>query len=85
MSFYVTFTSSDTAIENGCTEGEVRLGPFDEFVQLTYEHLRVGPEGDFIAHYSDVWYIEGYGNYSDVVVTYDVEGTDDRDDNSREG
>lgn len=26
------------------------LGPFDEFVQLTYSELRVGPEGDWLAY-----------------------------------
>jgi hypothetical protein len=28
------------------------LGPFPDFLQLTYEDLRIGPDGDVIAQYN---------------------------------
>jgi hypothetical protein len=42
-------------------EKEQKLGTFP-FVQLTYNSLRVGPDGDFIGHLdhrTDVWSVEG--------------------------
>lgn len=44
-------------------------GPFD-FVQLTYELLRVGPDGDEFAHYSNGWWqvIADQSEWSDVII-----------------
>lgn len=44
------------------------LGPFP-FVQLTYEALRVGPEGDDLAFYDGhVWKLKDGTVWTDVVI-----------------
>ena len=47
-------------------------GPFPEYVELTHEHLRVGPEGAFIGYIvdGDWWRVDDEsGSYTDVVIT----------------
>jgi hypothetical protein len=52
------------------------FGPFD-FVQLTYNTLRVSPNGDELAHYADtpnewrLWEHADQNWYSDVII-YDA-------------
>lgn len=46
------------------------LGPYP-YVQLTYEMLTVGPDGEELAHYDgSEWWLLGSerGHYSDIVV-----------------
>jgi hypothetical protein len=56
---YITFIAADALYEDGGPlHGSdqpdcLPLGPFSESVQLTYADLRVGAEGDVIAHYGD--------------------------------
>lgn len=62
MSVKITCTASEAMYEEGALYGSdqpdfLELGPY-EFVQLTYEGLRVGPDGDHIGFYSHgVWSI----------------------------
>jgi hypothetical protein len=37
--------------ERGCEDADpVTIGPFPDFIQLTYNDLRVGPDGDRVAY-----------------------------------
>ena len=62
MNFYVTFIASDAEdgpLANSNQPHELTLGPFPDYIQLTYKFLRVGPEGDHIAVYNDgYWQVE---------------------------
>lgn len=52
------------------------FGPF-EWVQLTYESLRIAPDGEEIAHYDGVWFVVKKWRthtsfaFSDVVIAPD--------------
>lgn len=58
MSVKISFTASEVLYEPGGALYEskqpdsLELGPFD-FVQLTYEGIRVGPDGDHIGFFKD--------------------------------
>lgn len=41
--------------ENVHTDAITHIGPYD-FVQLTYDLLRVGPSGDELASFEDGWW-----------------------------
>ncbi len=45
------------------------VGPF-EYTQLTYDELRVSPDGDVIARYHDGYWYPTYGGvtYTDIVI-----------------
>lgn len=67
MGLYVHFSSSER--EN---EPPRVLGPYDEFVQLTYNLLRSGPDGDPLATVDadGFWRIGDEGlTYTDIVVS----------------
>lgn len=49
MEFYVEFSRPNDTVDWLPALGPVRLGPYPDFVQLTYETLRVGPDGESIA------------------------------------
>lgn len=68
MSAYMLhFTASDTLLEReydrlglsyeahgpGCPPDALALGPFPDYVELTYAYLRVGPDGEHIAVYDE--------------------------------
>lgn len=81
MRHYIHFQRSDALFENfnlpEDAEHDRKLGPFDEFVQLTYEGLRVGPDGDHIAYFDytrGAWFIERDDSpWSDVVIYAETE------------
>ena len=64
--YYVTFTASDAMFdEHGPLHGReqidsLTLGPFPSYVELTYEFLRVGPNGDNIAAFADGFWKVGF-------------------------
>ena len=67
---YVTFHKSDGCVESHSDESDesVTIGPF-EWVELTYDRLRIAPNGDVIAFYTCCWLREEDGkHYSDVVI-----------------
>ena len=59
------YSAEDTGGEDGLLHGSDQqdslvLGPFPEFIQLTYQYVRVGPDGDHIAAFDPergVWVI----------------------------
>lgn len=64
------FENENLGLRNGVDSSALLLGPYPDFVQLTYEGLRVGPEGEHIANYADgYWYVEADDSpWSDVVI-----------------
>lgn len=74
---YVYFSRPNDTVPTCPSIDPVRFGPFD-FVQITYQSLRVGPDGDPLAWVdrSGLWRVEGDRSetdtewwYSDVVIT----------------
>jgi hypothetical protein len=78
LEFFVFFSRPNDTEENQPPIDPVRFGPFSEFMQLTYNELRSGPDGDFIAYIDPdgVWRIHDDRSatdkdywYSDLVIT----------------
>jgi hypothetical protein len=73
---YVVDAEASEALVDGAAiaEGQathVRFGPFDEYVEVTYNKLRRGPDGTVIGTYDEAkraWEIDGLV-FSDLVVT----------------
>lgn len=80
---YAYFSRPNDDVETQPAIDPVRFGPYEEFVQLTYQELRSGPDGDAVAWISPagewrVWgdrseHDSGYW-YSDVVITDRADG-----------
>lgn len=79
--FAVWFSRPNDTIPDQPPIDPVKLGPFDEFVQLTYSEMRAGPNGDRIAWMDcdSVWRVEGDRSatdhdywYSDIVINEEV-------------
>jgi hypothetical protein len=81
---YLHFEAADGLFEGGLAKPDqperVTLGPFPDYVQLTYESVRVGPEGEHVAAYDverGVWQLVDEGEldrrdsavFSDVVIS----------------
>lgn len=78
---YVHFECSEALFENGTVPPEhvesLTIGPFD-FVQMTYEWFRVGPEGDHVAVHKDgLWYIVADEDRDGPVMNSDTVRTKD--------
>lgn len=54
------------------------LGPFDDYIQLTYSHITVGPDGETIAYLekNGLWYFTKtyLKNNVETPIPFDMEG-----------
>ena len=64
LEYMVRFSASDALYEQGFVPLEqpdsVELGPFPDYVEITYEYLRVGPDGEHVASFADGLWVIGY-------------------------
>ena len=79
MKLVIEFRKSDACVESHPLEPDFLVVKADEFVQLTYCDLRLGPEGDFFAYLGETgdWIVKRKGkrtlHFSDVVIAGEVE------------